>query len=105
MILFGELETAERLKVNAINHTSDTIPLDAKQTVLKVDTLPAKEILYGKRAVTYANPKTGEIWYEYVDRPLTQEEVIGDLVATNRDISAKLDSIILKLGIATAEKV
>ena len=40
-----------------------------------VDSLPVKEQKLGKSAVRYYNPNTKEVYVEYNDRPLSQEEM------------------------------
>ena len=46
-------------------------------------------MIKGKNPVLYANPKTGKLWFEYENRPLTQEEIMAELVE-------KLDALLMK---------
>ena len=44
-----------------------------------VKDLPIEEDVTGKRAVLHVNPQTKELWYEYVDLPLPENERIAQL--------------------------
>ncbi len=46
-------------------------------------------MIKGKIPVLYANPETQELWFEYENRPLTQEEIMAELVE-------KLDALLMK---------
>lgn len=51
------------------------------------DAMPVEEIRPGKSAVLYVNTETKELWVEYEDRPLSQEELL-------MEISSKLTTLI-----------
>lgn len=87
MELFTERITDTRAKITAIRHG------EAKATsadALVIAEMPPKPVVVGKTAVPYINPQTKEIWYELVDRPLTQEEVLAQLVDR---LEAKIDAL------------
>ena len=44
-----------------------------------VDDIPEPEQIEGKNAVLYYNPETNSVYYEYIDRPLTDQERIEQL--------------------------
>ena len=44
-----------------------------------VDDIPEPEQIEGKMPVLYYNPQTNSVYYEYVERPLTEEERIAQL--------------------------
>lgn len=83
MIYLGDLQkvTDTKSKVGFVHF----MPLDAESGLHKtidelnttgvlVEVLPQAEKIDGKNAVLCVNPQTKEIFYEYVDIPLTPEE-------------------------------
>ena len=59
-----------------MHHTNpDKLTDKQKNGGYLVESLPQKEQKLGKSAVRYYNPQTNEIWVEYNDRPLSQEEM------------------------------
>lgn len=56
--------------------TFDQLP---KENGLKVEQVPSPEYKIGKDAILHYNKETEELYYEYVDRPLTTEEEIVKL--------------------------
>ena len=59
------------------------------------DEIPKEEYLVGKISKLYCNPQTGELWYEYVDRPLTSEEIANQKLVEQQ---AQIDELTLMLG-------
>ena len=44
-----------------------------------VDDIPEPEQIEGKVPVLYYNPQSNSVYYEYVERPLTEEERLAQL--------------------------
>lgn len=63
--------------------------------------VPQPEIIKGKNPVLYANPKTGKLWFEYEDRPLTQEELMAELIEKLDVLITKQDTLISLLQAET----
>ena len=55
-----------------------------------VDDIPEPEQIEGKNAVLYYNPETNSVYYEYIDRPLTDQERIEELEKAILEISMLL---------------
>lgn len=65
---------------------------------VEVEAIPSYTPAFGKDAILYVNPQTSELWYEYEDRPLTQDEVIQQ---QSQEIEMlKTDNEMLKLMVA-----
>lgn len=84
ILLSYELETEERGRVTRIHyqpfHTIHGLPQEQIEAGVLLDNPPepAEEQPY-KSAFMYVNPLTSDVWYEYVDRELTQEEQMKDM--------------------------
>ncbi|MBY0088404.1 hypothetical protein [Brevibacillus brevis] len=72
-VLF-DLVTEEKGLVTLRNFDPSTIPSDLAEKGLFVESIPAAEPLRGKNAILFINPKTQKLWYEYVDKPITEED-------------------------------
>lgn len=73
-----EVEGEGKAKVKLIHYFPEMLSDDELQEGILVDKslfFDAENIPY-KTAVLYINPDTHNMWYEYVDRPLTSEEKI-----------------------------
>jgi hypothetical protein len=57
----------------------EELPQEEIDKGVMVESIPAPEIIAGKNEVLYINPTTLEMWYEYVDRPLTQDEEMAQI--------------------------
>ncbi|GEC88581.1 MULTISPECIES: hypothetical protein [Brevibacillus] len=60
-----------------------------------VPTVPTPDNIAGKEAVLYFNPTTKEFSYEYVDKPLTQDEKIAQLEQQLKITQDALDALLL----------
>lgn len=56
---------------------------------------PLPETKTGKNAVLYINLETNQLWYEYVDRPLTPEEELQQLKERQALMQQALDDLLL----------
>ncbi|HEY9746681.1 MAG TPA: hypothetical protein V6C99_10740 [Oculatellaceae cyanobacterium] len=59
-----------------------------------VDDIPEPEQIEGKVPVLYYNPQTNSVYYEYVERPLTEEERIALLEQALIELTMLLGGII-----------
>ncbi|GIO03368.1 hypothetical protein J5TS2_40360 [Brevibacillus halotolerans] len=84
-LLVGSKQSEEKLTVQEIynlDHPDNTgiTPDSFENSVIVSDLLvPSAEKQIGKREVHCINPQTKEQFWEYVDRPLTQDEEILQL--------------------------
>ncbi|MEJ8546686.1 hypothetical protein [Brevibacillus borstelensis] len=81
MIVLFEKETETKARVTLIHYMPDDpkegLPEEVKRHGIRVNEIPEKpEAVRAKSAVLYVNPETADLWYEMVDRPLTQEEIL-----------------------------
>ena len=78
-------------RVTNIHYKPERLTAEQKQAaiILPIDEkdMPERENRPGKFAALYINPQTEELWVEYEDRPLTQEELL-------MEISQKLTNLI-----------
>lgn len=71
----------------SIVYDGNTITEEQKTRAVAVETLPTPKTLEGKYAVIRSNVATGEVWYEYVDKPKDPEvEELKQLVADLAEI-------------------
>jgi len=88
MIVFYSLESETKSPVQSIHHMPDDpvygLTEEQKAEGIRVEGgLPADlPYMIGKNSQLYVNLVTGELWYEYTDRPLTQDEKIQQLQDT-----------------------
>jgi len=92
--LFVEPVSKTKAKVTAIHYRPDLLTDKQKAKTIEVEMVPEAEQLKGKTAQLYINPETKEMWYEYTDRPLTQEELLADIYSILQECSAKLSALI-----------
>jgi hypothetical protein len=57
-----------------------------------VDEIPEPQQIEGKIPVMYYNPQTNNVYYEYIDRPLTPEEELRQRIEL---MQQALDDLIL----------
>lgn len=89
MVIFLDKDTN---RVKQIHYKPEILPNKVKEAGYEVDSLPEVEEIKGKRPELHYNPETKELWYEYKDKELTQEEKIAEL-------EKKIDQILAHLGI------
>jgi hypothetical protein len=83
-MIFIKVDTNNR--VNYINGDSETLGKTEEELLTigyLVDKLPIAETPTGKDAILYRNPVSGDLYYEYLDRPLTANEEIFELKSQN----------------------
>ena len=88
--LFYEKETNTRAKVVLIYHVEPPEELLNKGNYITATNIEEPEQKTGKTALPYCNPETGDFWYEYVDRPLTQEEILNQKIQNQEQAIAEL---------------
>jgi len=89
------VESKDRVRVGGIHYKPMThLTEEQRDRGIMVDAteedVPQPEMLKGKQAILYFNPSTKQFWHEYVERPLTQEELLADVVE-------RLDAVITLL--------
>lgn len=77
--LFYEKETNTRAKVVLIYHVEPPEELLNKGNYITATNIEEPEQKTGKTALPYCNPEAKEVWYEYVDKPLSSEEQLEEL--------------------------
>jgi hypothetical protein len=85
-----EEESPTRGKVTFQHFQPNLLTSEQKQGGIEVYSIPDPVYQDGKTPILYINPETFELWYEYVDRPLTQEEEIKNLKQQNAQIMLML---------------
>lgn len=77
--LFYEKETDIKAKVMLIYYETPPKELLDGGNYITIEDIPEPEQVKGKSALPYCNPQTKEVWYEYVDKPLSSEEQLKEL--------------------------
>lgn len=93
-ILMGERLAEDKMKVTSMYNgdVEENEELDLSEAVIVTEMAPMPTAKLGKRYVLYVNPQTGEQWYEEIDRPLTNNELIKKQLA---DQQAVIDALVL----------
>lgn len=65
---------------------------EQKAQAIEVEALPIPEELPGKIAVLRANKEFGEVWYEYMDKPVDEKDVLEQRIS---DLELALAEMIL----------
>lgn len=68
LVFFGNQESEERAKVTNIHYKPELLNSIQRDKGIEIDNIPQPEKQEGKSAVLYVNPKTSDLWYEYVDK-------------------------------------
>lgn len=101
-------ESPDRLRVGVIHFKPELLTKAAKvggiELALDEASLPKPTEQEGKTSVLYVNPKTKALWYEYVDRPLTQDELMAKLLARMDTLITQQEELIRLLTPPTEVK-
>jgi hypothetical protein len=89
-IFYENLENNEAM-VTKIVHIDDFATDEEKQAGKYFANIPQPEIQQGKLALLYINIETDELFYKYVDRPLTPEEKLQLLEQENEELKARIE--------------
>ncbi len=89
--IFNESVSVGKNKVGVIHYKPERLTAEQKANAILLDIdevdMPKADVIAGKTGILYINPQTKKLWYEYEDRPLTQDELL-------MEISAKLTELI-----------
>lgn len=101
MIFVGDfLQDEKGLRVGFVHnmpfhpeHGLGKSEVELRQIGALVENVPEPEQIEGKVGVLYYNPETNEVYYEYIDRPLTEQERIGQLEQAILELTMLLGGI------------
>lgn len=80
-LFFVQSEAPDRAKVLSIHYKPELLPPETVTRGILVETKLEPEYQPRKIGVLYINPQTLTQWYEYIDRPLTLDELLSDMMA------------------------
>ncbi|MEK4883685.1 hypothetical protein NST81_02990 [Bacillus sp. FSL W8-0223] len=72
-----------------VQYDYENYPLPNYDDIVFVDRVDPEQI-EGKYAVMYYNPQTNSVFYEYIDKPLTPEKQIQQLLDANAELTYQL---------------
>lgn len=91
IIFFANKDEAVKV-VSSIHYQPDLLDAQTKSSGVEVDSVPKPEEKPGKDAILkYEN---GQLFYEYVDRPMTQDEKMVELQQKYDLMQSALDELI-----------
>lgn len=95
-------ENDERVRVNVLHYKPERLAAERRAGGIMLEKktvadIPQPEAIKGKTPVLYVNPKTGEFWHEYIDRPLTQEELMTGLMEKIDQLLDNHDELLAEL--------
>jgi len=67
--------TDTKHRVISYHSAPETLTEAQKEGSITINSVPIPQQQVGKSTLLFCNPQTGEVWYEYQDRPLTKEEM------------------------------
>ncbi|KXG09958.1 hypothetical protein AT864_01518 [Anoxybacillus sp. P3H1B] len=67
------------------------LPENELENYIEVGEIPTSEVIAGKMPILMYNLETNELFYEYVDRPLTPEEKLQLLKQENQDLKERIE--------------
>lgn len=92
-VIFYEKETDTRGRITLIHnqpyHEKHGLSEERIKEGIEVDSVPKSDNKEGKKAVVYINPQTKEIWYEYEDKKLSEEDRISELEKRIKELENK----------------
>jgi len=80
-LFFVQNEAPDRAKVLSIHYKPELLSPEQVAAGIMVDEKLEPQIQPRKIGILYINPLTLTQWYEYIDRPLTQDELLSDMMA------------------------
>ena len=86
IFLLFDKDSETRAVVTLRHYQPQDLSEEVLSTGLLVDILPKPENTPGKRDVLYVNPQNKDLWYEYEDIPLPDEERIAQLERENDEL-------------------
>ena len=73
--LFYKKETDTRAKITTIHYQPHLLSEEKRKKTIEVNEMPKKpETKNNEKAKPYVNPKTKEVWYEVVEKELSEEQ-------------------------------
>ncbi|WP_035296233.1 hypothetical protein [Brevibacillus thermoruber] len=87
--------SATKARVEVIHYQPQYLPPEVIEKGIIVDEVPDPNPPANKVGILFINPQTQEMWYEYVDRPLTPEERIAQLEEQLRITQEAVDALLL----------
>lgn len=94
ILLHVEKETDHRARVGGCWYDLTGLDQEFIESGILVESIPKESYQVGKIGILYINPKTKEMWYEYVDRSLTPEEEIAQLKERMHAMQVAIDSVL-----------
>lgn len=85
---FYEKETDPKARIILIYNV--TPPDELGNNFIVVNDTPKEESKKGKEPVLYCNPKTKELWYEYIDK-ISKEEEIAKIQELEQKVEQKVE--------------
>ena len=80
--------------VNGMNKTPEELKLEG----ILVDNIPEPKRIEGKSSAMYINPTNKEIFYEYVDIPKTQENLMQERMRSLEQSNAEMMAMIATMA-------
>lgn len=90
-LIFFEKTDNTKAIVTTIHYQPGLLPQDVLANGVYVEEIPEPTMQEGKDPVLYYDIVTGDLYYEYVDRPLTPEEKMQLLEQENQDLKNRVE--------------
>lgn len=90
MYIFGQKTSDGKIVVETQIFDITGISSDILTSGFEVDSVPLADNVSGKSSITYYDPVAKQFSFEYIDRPLTDNELIKNLQAQNAQMLMSL---------------
>lgn len=103
-MIFLKLEQTETniAKVEMVHYFPEMLGESEKSDGIMVESVPEPSIQAQKTAVLFFDKGSKELYYEYIDRPLTQEEQFEQMKQQQSSLEQKTDQAIMELTMIIA---
>ncbi|MFY0545441.1 hypothetical protein [Brevibacillus sp. H7] len=89
-VTIGKVIAPGKAELERIHYSPDRLSEEEKAEGFLIEGIPDPERIEGKTAMRYIHPDTLEIFYEYVDTPPTEEEILKrDIEQLKQQLSAE----------------
>lgn len=97
-IVFGKEVSSNKVKVDSVFYQENDLSPDVQVQGTIVKSIPDPEPIEGKAPVLYLNKSDNTLFYEYVDRELTEAEKLNKILRDQETMKMALDDLIFGGG-------
>ncbi|MCM3404895.1 hypothetical protein [Cytobacillus oceanisediminis] len=97
-VVFGKETETNKIKVESIFYQENDLSSETQAQGVIIKSIPDPETIEGKAPVLYLNKLDNTLFYEYVDRELTESEKLNKILRDQETMKMALDDLIFSGG-------